>query len=162
MVNQRADELRVRAGPSPIEEQNAFKQKGKKTGAVLSGKPDIVATRGADAARRRLQVRRAEGQGLLAGRDLPRDAAAHPRRSAPDGAWSASCATATGAVTIQPEEMTPDVRARISAQLLETGGLVPPAKVPSERECAFCDIGRADCPERLELAAAAATTTDLF
>jgi hypothetical protein len=134
------------------------------TGALLSGKPDIVATRGADAlvvdcksgARKDkdfwqvaiylviLPLVRPE---IFAGRRVVGELQYRDQR-----------------LTIQPEEMTPDVRTRISHQLLETGGIEPPIRVPSERECAFCDVGPADCPDRVELAAAAATTTttDLF
>jgi hypothetical protein len=163
MVQQRAEQLRADGWIVTVEEQNAFKQKGRQTHALLSGKPDVVARRGPDAlvvdcksgARKDkdfwqvaiylvfLPIVRPEifAQRRLLGEVRYRD----------------------GAITIQPEELGPDVRARISAQLLETGGLTPPAKVPSERECQFCDIGPADCPERLELAAATAiTTTDLF
>lgn len=162
LVTARAAELRADGWTVTVEEQNAFKQKGKRTNALLSGKPDIVATRGADAlivdcksgARKdkdfwqvaiylvMLPLVRPE---VFAGRRL-----------------SGEVRYRDVALAIQPHEITPDVRARISAQLLETGGLVPPAKVPSERECGFCDIGPGDCPERVELAAAITTTTDLF
>jgi hypothetical protein len=162
MVTARVAALRADGWTVTVEEQNAFKQKGKKTGALLSGKPDIVATRGADAlivdcksgARKdkdfwqvaiylvMLPLVRPD---IFAGRRLVGELRYHD-----------------GALLIQPEEMTPDVKARISAQLLETGGLVPPEKVPSERECGFCDISAADCAERVELAAATTTTTDLF
>jgi Holliday junction resolvase len=163
MVTARVAELRAEGWTVTIEEQNAFKQKGKKTGALLSGKPDIVATRGADA----LVVDCKSGTRkdkdfwqvaiYLVMLPLVRPEIFGGRRLVGELRYR------DGALLIQPEEMTPDVRARISAQLLETGGLEPPDRVPSERECSFCDIGPHDCAARLELAAAApATITDLF
>jgi hypothetical protein len=163
MVTARVAELRAHGWTVTVEEQNAFKQHGKKTGALLSGKPDILATRGADA----LIVDCKSGARkdkdfwqvaiYLVMLPLVRPEICAGRRLVGELRYR------DGVVLIQPEEMTPDVRARISTQLIETGGLVPPEKVPSERECAFCDIGPADCAERLELAAAAAPpTTDLF
>jgi hypothetical protein len=53
---------------------------------------------------------------------------------------------------IQPEEFTPDLRLRISNQIRETGAAMAPARVPSYRECLFCDIGPTDCPDRIEKA----------
>lgn len=54
------------------------------------------------------------------------------------------------ALRIQPEEFTLAMRDQITAQIRETGSPTPPARVPSFRECLFCDIGKADCPDRIE------------
>lgn len=51
---------------------------------------------------------------------------------------------------IQPEEFTRAMREQITAQIRETGGPTPPARVPSYQECLFCDISKADCPDRIE------------
>ena len=34
--------------------------------------------------------------------------------------------------------------------ILRIGGEEPPTKMPSWGECRYCDISRADCPERME------------
>jgi hypothetical protein len=64
-------------------------------------------------------------------------------------------------VQILPEEIAANIAEKIAAQVREAGGDVPPAKVPSYRECRFCNIGKGDCPERVEQPEGMAVT-DLF
>lgn len=161
MVSARAAQLVADGWTVTIEDQNKFTLRGKT--ATLSGKPDILATKAGE-----LRVVDCKS-GSRKDKDfwqvaiylvmlpLTHPALVFDRRLVGELVYRDQV------ITIQPEEMTPDVKARITAQILESGGLLPPAKVPSERECGFCDIGTADCDARLELtAAAAATTTDLF
>lgn len=55
-----------------------------------------------------------------------------------------------GSVDIYPEELTPDVRARIVALIKKMGDTTPPRRAPSFRECMFCDVSAKDCPDRIE------------
>lgn len=66
-------------------------------------------------------------------------------------------------VRIEPEELTADLRQQIFSLVRRIGTMTDaPMKVPSAPECAFCDIGSNDCPERITDVEAAAVTTSLF
>jgi hypothetical protein len=45
-----------------------------------------------------------------------------------------------------------EFRAALRAVIHQVGGPIPPARVPSVRECVFCPIGAGDCPDRVESA----------
>ena len=55
-----------------------------------------------------------------------------------------------GVVAVRQEDLTPAVKERIVSAIRKVGGSEAPARVPSWGECRFCDISKADCPERLE------------
>ena len=47
--------------------------------------------------------------------------------------------------------------------MAQVGGGAAPARVPSFYECRYCDIGKAECPERIEsLPPEEAAEHDLF
>ena len=56
----------------------------------------------------------------------------------------------TGGVRIPVpfEDLTPDVKRDMLEMIRRVAADAPPARVPSRQECRFCNIGRADCPDR--------------
>lgn len=160
MVNARASALTADGWLIFLEGQNKFTLPGK--AATLAGTPDIVAVR--------------DGEGLIVDckSGKPRDKdfwqvciylmvlpLVHPgcqslRRIVGEIEYL------DHSLTIQPEEFTQAMREQISAQIRETGGPTPPARVPSYRECLFCDVGKQDCPQRIEKAATTEVAHGLF
>lgn len=129
------------------EAQNKFTLPGK--AATLAGTPDIVAVRGRDA----LVVDCKSGK--------PRDKdywqvciyllvlpLTHP--SVKGCRLVGEVEYRDHSLTIQPEEFTLAQREQITQQIRETGAPSPPARVPSYKECLFCDISKQDCADRVE------------
>ena len=54
------------------------------------------------------------------------------------------------AVEIPPEAVDQEFVRSLSALVQRLGRDSPARRVPSAGECRFCDITRADCPERME------------
>ena len=160
MVTKRAARLRADGFTVYLEDQNKFTLRGK-TGIELAGTPDIVAIKGDDAlvvdcksGKRRdkdywqvciymfvLPITHEACKGLrLRGEVQYTD----------------------GPLKIHPDEGE-EVVERIAAQVKESGGATEPARVPSRRECKFCNIGPKDCPARIDDNAPVATaTSDAF
>ncbi len=67
-----------------------------------------------------------------------------------------------GAVAVAPEELTVETKTRIVALLQRLGDPGPPTRTPSAQECAWCDIGPNDCPERIDAPAAQEVAVDAF
>lgn len=160
MVNARVAKLIADGWTVFTEAQNKFTLQGKV--ATLAGTPDIVA------------IREQEGLVIDCKSGKPRDKdfwqvclyllvlpLVHPackdvRRLLGEVEYR------DHALTIQPEEFTLAMREAITAQIHETGNPVPPPRTPSFRECLFCDIGRADCPDRIEKQEHQEVAHDLF
>lgn len=142
-----------------LEAQNKFTLEGK--AATLSGVPDIVAVR--------------ENEGLVvdckSGKPRDKDfwqvciylmvlplthTACKGRRLVGEVQYR------DHSLLIQPEEFTLAMRESITAQIRETGSPTPPARVPSYRECLFCDISKQDCPDRIEKQARQEVAHGLF
>ena len=142
LVAARAKELRDDGWSVTLEDQNAFKWSGK--AALLSGKPDILALHEKHGA---LVVDAKTGQQrhsdffqcLIYMLALPRV------RGELQGLRGEVCYT-SHQIQIEPEELTPDIEARIFAMLRTMGSADRPATVPSQRGCAWCDL--ADCKDR--------------
>jgi hypothetical protein len=54
-----------------------------------------------------------------------------------------------GDVTLTPAELTPARLNELVSLIKVIGADVPPPKKPSREECKRCNIGSADCPERV-------------
>jgi hypothetical protein len=168
MLVTRAAQLESAGWTVYLEDQNDFRLKG--TAATLSGKCDLVATRG-DEARvedcKSGQQRDADFvQVLLYMVALPLLAANTPRPT--PMALAVDGKRLTGAIVyrthlreIQPEECTPALRQRILDTVKRMGDHTPPARVPSAAECRYCSVSKSDCPDRIELDDAV-TTVELF
>lgn len=147
MVDAVAADLRASGWTVYLEAQNKFFLNGKS--ATLSGTPDVVAVRGEQA----IVIDCKSGE--------PRDAdfwqvclylVALPRthKAVAGKELSGEVRYRDRARRIAPIDLTADVQARIFAQLRECGADVEPARVPSARECRFCDIPASECAVRVE------------
>ncbi len=153
MVTARAAELKADGWTVSVEDQNHFSLKG--ATALLSGKPDIVACRD-----REVLVVDCKGgqqrdadffQVLIYLFALPIIWAKHHPERFTSGPlhWRGEVAYRTYRRDIAQEECSADQVSRMTALVRLFGGDTPPAKIPSVRECAFCDIGASDCAARV-------------
>jgi hypothetical protein len=141
LVISRKDELEADGWTVTLEGQNDFKLKGKS--AVLSGKPDIIATRNGQTLVVDCKTGKKRNSDwfqvllyILALRRL------RPELKAIGGEVCYS----DGPVPVHPEDLTPEREEQIFAMLRLVGGDERPAHVPSKFECSFCDV--AECTER--------------
>lgn len=147
MVRARAAELREQGWTVFLEAQNKFTLRGKT--ALLGGAADIVAIKGMDA----LVVDCKTGQQrdsdyyqvltyqLALPLCLP---ALKGKRLAGEVQYP------NGRLAIAPEELNPETRKRLLDAIAKASATTAPARTPSPRECAWCDIGKEDCPARIE------------
>jgi CRISPR/Cas system-associated exonuclease Cas4 (RecB family) len=150
MVEARAARFRADGWTVYVEDQNKFTLRG--TAVTLGGKPDLVAVRGLEARvvdckggkRRDSDLQ----QVLIYLFALPRYHAA----LTPAHVLTGEVEYRDGSLTIPPESFTPALRERIVETIRRMGADEPPRRVPSARECAFCDIGPTDCPVRIDQA----------
>jgi hypothetical protein len=154
MVTARRAELEADGWMVTVEDQNHFRLKG--ASALLSGKPDLVATKGQDV----LVVDCKSGQPrdadffqvlvylfalpLVWAQHYPERFTAGPLR------WCGEVAYRTHRRTIAAEECSRDQVARITTLVRTLGADTPPPRVPSARECGFCDVSKHDCPARVD------------
>lgn len=54
-------------------------------------------------------------------------------------------------VVIPASTLDQDFRVQLRKTIHRVGGAEPPARAPSAHECHFCQIGRNDCPERIDV-----------
>lgn len=128
-----------------VEEANAFKLEG--ASAVVAGKPDLVAVKGD----RVLVVDGKTGperesdiwQVLLYLWAVP--------KSRPDlpTALEGEVFYKTNTLSLTPEELDDERLTRIIDLIRQIAADTPPAKKPSRFECRACNIGPADCPQRV-------------
>lgn len=141
LAMRRLKELSADGWTVKVEAQNDFRLKGKT--ALLSGKPDLIATRGNEAlvvdAKTGRQRASDFWQVLIYMVAVPRSVPDIPRLR------GEVCYEHTS-VDIAPEELTPEREESIFAMLRLAGQDTAPAHTPSRNECRFCDI--ADCRER--------------
>jgi hypothetical protein len=158
MVDRRATELQRDGWRVWLEDQNKFTIKGRFT--TLAGKPDLVATKDTDALvvdckggqRRGADVQ----QVILYVYALP---LYHPAITT-NHRVSGEVRYRDGALTIAPEHITAALRTRITDLLKRLGDETPPPRVPSARECGFCCVPRALCPDRIETPDQTVETTE--
>lgn len=145
MVQARAAELVADGWRVTVEGANDFRLYGKT--AILSGKPDIVAIRGAEVlvvdCKTGKQRHSDFWQVLVYMLALPR-----VREDVVGLRLSGEVCYRDQRITVTPEELNGDREARIFDVLRQCGSDDRPAHAPSRHECAFCDITDSDCPER--------------
>jgi len=142
------------------EDQNSFKLMGK-TGIEVSGKPDIVAIRGKEAYVEDYKTgspRHSDHfQVLVYMLSLPYV----------EGPWkglklNGRIVYGNTVVDIPSSKIDTDLKELFRKTVLAIGGLEPTPKIPSWGECRYCDISKADCPQRIDRQAEAVTDHELF
>jgi hypothetical protein len=132
-----------------LEDQNKFTYEGQ--AALVGGKPDIIAYR--DGLVKVIDCkggkRRASDyqQVLLYLFFLPRIAKMAPANLLGEVIYRPDV---SNPVCIQPTEVTAEWIARMSVAVRKVAGGVRPETVPSARECHFCKVPDALCPDRAE------------
>ena len=148
MVREHAAALEEASYAVWLEDQNRIRLKGR-SGVTLGGKPDIVACRDGEG----LIVECKTGQQRHADRIqvmiymlvLP-----HAQPVWRDRKLTGRVQYRNGFVDVPAEDLDPAFRGRFRDTMAQVGGEAEPARVPSFYECRFCDIGSADCPDRID------------
>jgi hypothetical protein len=142
------------------EDQNSFTLMGQ-TGIEVSGKPDIVAIRGPEAYVEDCKTgtpRHSDHfQVLVYMLALPHV----------DGPWKGlklegRIVYGHTVVDVPAAKMDAQLKNLFRRTVLTMGGPEPARKVPSWGECRYCDISRADCPDRIEIERRATSDHGLF
>jgi CRISPR/Cas system-associated exonuclease Cas4 (RecB family) len=148
MVRERAVALAKEGFQVGIEEQNKLSLRGG-SGATLGGKPDLIAVRERDVLVVDCKTGQTRGadyyQVLIYMLALPmcrpqyKGLAVRGRVDYRDNA-----------IQIPPEELAEEAANRIWEFIERVVGDNEPQRVASAGECAFCDITRRDCPDRMD------------
>lgn len=150
MVHKRASELRDEDFTVRVEHQNNFVKKGQT--AILAGKPDIIAKKPGeilisdeksgkrkDAHWWQVAIYLGFIRNTLGVDELPTGTDVMGELIYREGA----------PVYIALSDVTTEKKNLIIQRMLTIGLAFSPAKTPSESECRFCNISKADCPERM-------------
>ncbi len=142
------------------EEQNAFTLIGQ-AGIEVSGKPDIVALRGPEAYVEDCKTgtpRHSDHfQVLVYLLSLP-----HVEGPCRGRKMEGRIVYAHAVVEVPSAKIDGDLKDLFRKTVLALGGPEPARKVPSWGECRYCDISKADCPERIEIERRRTDNHDLF
>lgn len=151
LVATRASELRAQGWTVTLEDQNEITLQGRAT--TLAGKPDIVAVQGLDVLTVDAKTGERKGKDIWQVRIYQMALPLTGRF--PDGSrFLGEVRYKDGSQPLGP--ITDAERSRILALLAEMGASFVPERVPSARECRFCNI--AACPDRVVGAAAPVST----
>jgi hypothetical protein len=148
LLQRRRDQLESEGFSVYTEDQNSFKIEGK-TGIEVSGKADIVAIKeniayvedcktGTPRNSDHMQV-------LIYMLTLP-VATTHCKGKKLEG----HIVYKNSVVDIPLSKINDELKDLFKQTVLSVGGSEPLRKVPSWGECRFCDISKADCPERID------------
>jgi hypothetical protein len=147
LLQRRKEELKSKGFTVYIEDQNSFKLRGK-TGIEVSGKADIVAIKGDEAYVEDCKTGNPRNsdhmQVLIYILSLPL-AASHCKGKTLEG----RLIYRDDIVDIPSAKIDESLKVLFGETVRIIGGAEPPEKVPSWGECRFCDITKADCPERV-------------
>lgn len=164
LLHQRVAELEAEGFTVYIEDENSFTLIGKDGITKLSGKPDILAIRGDEAVVEDCktgQTKKSDQMQVLIYMLVLAMVNQHCRGKKLSGRLIYKFAEP---VDLLPEYVNSDFINLFRSTVATASGLNPARKVPSYRECQFCDIAATYCPEKVEEepAAIAAVEHDLF
>jgi CRISPR/Cas system-associated exonuclease Cas4 (RecB family) len=147
LVRDKAERLRVEGYEIYLVDQNRISVQGPR--GILAGKPDIVAVRDGEAivvdCKTGAQKVADSMQVLLYMLLLPR---AH--RACQGKVVAGELCYTDFAQTIEADELTPNFKVDVRKAFRMIVADSPPPRTPSLRDCKFCDITSADCPDRVE------------
>ena len=162
LLKRRAEELDAEGWDLQVENENAFKLVGSRTGTILAGKPDLIAWK--------------DGRTLIVdtktGRQRDSDwwqvlvymfALPLARPELVSGAIEGEVCYATGKkIAVPALDLTAERVQAIVDQLQAAGAEASPDHTPSSGECRVCDIGPSDCPWRIAESPTPLLETDVF
>ena len=151
-LSELADRLESEGCEVFLEGQNSFRLTGSESGAIVAGKPDLVAMH-PDGRVTVYDVKTGrerdshEAQVTLYMYLLPRVRGGRWNGMMPEG----GVVYGDGRVVPVPSSAIDDeFRGAVRDLMRRLVSDTPARRVPSEQECRFCDIGPGDCPERIE------------
>jgi hypothetical protein len=161
LLQRRRDQLESEGFTVYTEDQNSFKIRGR-TGIEVSGKADIVAIKENEAYVEDCKTGTPKNsdhmQVLIYMLSLP-IAITHCKARKLEG----RIVYKDSIVDVPSSKINDELRELFKQTVLAAGGSEPLRKIPSWGECRFCDISKADCPERVDTEpTAAAEDHDLF
>ncbi|MBA7635052.1 hypothetical protein ES703_42652 [subsurface metagenome] len=147
LLHKRRDEIEAEGFTVYTEDQNSFRVEGAK-GITLSGKADIVAIKENEAYVEDCKTGNPKTsdhmQVLVYMLTLPL-ATTHCKGLTLEG----RIIYKNSVVEIPSSKIDDELRKLLKKKVHLVGGVEEPRKVPSWGECRFCDISKADCPERI-------------
>ena len=148
MVREQVEALRQESYAVALEAQNAFSLQGQ-LGVTLGGRPDVVAWRDGEALIvecKTGQQRHADMiQVMIYMLVLP-----HAQPFWKGRRLAGRVQYQSRSVPVPAEALDSGFRTRFRDMMAQVGGGRLPPRVPSFHECRFCDIGKMDCPERVD------------
>ena len=157
LLNELAEQLEQQGCQVFIEHQNGFRLESPRSGVVISGTPDIIAVH-------------PDGRAVIYDVKTGQPGASHTAQvqlymylvpRVPGSRWQGK--TFDGEIVYRDGSKVEIPAASVNGAFIDKVTAfvknmlspLPARKVPSERECGWCDIGKADCAERVEPEAAA-------
>ena len=147
LVNRERDSLERIGYQVSTENQNLFRLRG--TTATLSGKPDLIGEKSHEI--------------LIADAKTGSPSPSHRAQvqiyqyAVPKALLQFQGKPARGQVRYQESyvgnpasSVTPEFVSNMSGQIRRLADDVPARRVPSAQECRYCDIAKADCPQRID------------
>ncbi|MBK8754647.1 MAG: PD-(D/E)XK nuclease family protein [Candidatus Competibacteraceae bacterium] len=151
LLRSRAEELREEGYLVFVEDQNSFRIEGN-NGAVISGKPDIVAIRGQDVCvvdcKTGKEKPSDKTQVLIYMLLLPLSEAY--KEKVRGAQIRGEIQYQHHRADISTEQVNDEFRTVFRSAMNMAAITNPPHKVPSFGECKYCDITAKDCPEKVE------------
>jgi len=160
-VHERRTQLEAEGLTVYTEDQNSFRVEGK-TGIVVSGKADILAIT-EDAAFvedcKTGNPKNSDHMQVMIYLLLLPVAVDHCKSRSLEGRIIYKEST----LDVPSSKVNDELKQLFRKTVLKVGGQAPPKKAPSWGECRFCDISKADCPQRVDVEpTATAEDHDLF
>ena len=152
LLNDLVEQLERQGCEVHIEHQNGFWLKSPRSGVVISGTPDIIAVH-------------PDGRAVIYDVKTGQPSASHtaqlqiymylvprvPRSRWKSRSFDGEVVYRDGSkVEVPAASVNAEFIQKVTAFVKKMVSPLPARKVPSERECGWCDIGKADCPERME------------
>jgi hypothetical protein len=162
LMQKRRAELEREGFTVTVEEANAFKLEGQV--AVVAGKPDLIAHKpglvllvdGKTGRERESDI----WQVLLYLFALPKTRPQLTEGAVVEG--EVQYKRGGTRISVTPGELDEPRKARLLALIGEVAGAQAPPRRPSAHECRVCNIGPADCPQRIRPAREQTTTVEDF
>ena len=152
LMNTLVDSLEEQGSQVFIENQNLFKVESPRSGVVISGKPDVIAVL-------------PDGKTVVYDAKTGQESASHVAQvqlymyllpKAQGASWrgvkfEGVVVYADGReVQVSADSVNDAFVARVTEFIRKMTSPMPARRVPSLPECRFCDLTKADCPDRIE------------
>ena len=142
------------------ENQNLFRLKG--ATATIAGKPDLIGEKTNEILISDAKTGNPQPLSPGPGPDLPVRHSQSRSQGSKTSRPGARSDTRTATSAARRSSVTPDFVANLASLIRRLAADVPARRVPSVQECRYCEITKADCPDRMEDNWAPEGSTDDF